>query len=166
MLIERWLVVSALLVPGCGRSDAPRAAANAAYAALQERGADAMGVDQYTSSHIFESLPDGGRIVLQRDRADVAGTAIIRAHMQDIATRFAGGDFTLPGFVHAQAVPGTDIMAVRRDRITYTAGTLPRGGQVRITTTDSVAVAAVHDFLAFQRMDHRTAEHEHDRMQK
>jgi hypothetical protein len=120
-----------------------------------------MGVDQYTSSHVFESLPDGGRIVLQRDSIDAAGTAVIRAHMQDIAARFSAGDFTIPGMVHAQQVPGTSTMAARRDRIRYAADTLPRGGQVRITTTDSMAVAAVHEFLVFQRMDHRAAGHGH-----
>jgi hypothetical protein len=118
-----------------------------------------MGVDQYTSSHVFESLPDGGRIVLQRDSVDVAGTAAIRAHMQDIATRFANGDFAIPGFVHAQAVPGTDVMATRRALIRYVADTLARGGQVRIVTTDSAALSAVHVFLAFQRADHRAAGH-------
>lgn len=35
------------------------------------------------------------------------------------------------------------------------------GAQVRITTTGSAAVAAVHAFLAFQRMDHRAAGHGH-----
>lgn len=55
-----------------------------------------MGVDQYTSTHIFESLADGGRIVLQRDAADSAGTATIRTHLQQIARAFATGDFRLP----------------------------------------------------------------------
>ena len=133
------------------------APADSAYAALQARGRQAMGVDQYTSSHIFESLPDGGRIVLQRDSADSAGAETIRAHMRDIAARFAAGDFAIPGMVHAQAVPGTAEMKALRERIRYEADTLPRGGQVRITTADSAALAAVHSFLAFQRSDHRVA---------
>src|SRR5881275_786571 len=45
------------------------------FAALQKRGEMTMGVDQYTSAHRFEPLPDGGRIVLQRDSADSAGEA-------------------------------------------------------------------------------------------
>lgn len=120
-----------------------------------------MGVDQYTSSHIFESLPDGGRIVLQRDSVDSAGTDVIRAHMADIAARFAAGDFTIPGTLHAREVPGTSVMAERAAHLRYTVDTLPRGGQVRITTSDAVAVAAIHEFLEFQRMDHRAAGHAH-----
>jgi uncharacterized protein YjhX (UPF0386 family) len=129
---------------------------DSAFALVQTRGHTAMGVDQYTSSHRFEPLPDGGRITLQRDQNDSAGTAQIRAHMQKIAAAFAAGDFTLPGFVHDREVPGTATMAARRDRITYSTDTLPRGGSVRIQSDDSTAVAAVHQFLSFQRIDHRS----------
>ena len=156
------LVLMSMLACGGQAPDDDAAAptpADSSFAALQARGAQAMGVDQYTSSHIFEDLADGGRIVLQRDSVDAAGTAAIRAHMLDIATRFASGDFTIPGMVHAQEVPGTKVMAERKAVIRYVADTLPRGAQVRITTTDPVAVAAVHEFLAFQRMDHRAAGH-------
>lgn len=144
-----------LLAGGCR----PREDEDAAFAALQERGKVAMGVDQYTSSHVFEPLPDGGRIVLQRDQPDSIGTRVVREHMAQIAAAFAAGDFRLPGLVHAREVPGTAVMAERRALITYTADTLPRGGQVRIRTADSVAVRAVHEFLAFQRADHRAGAH-------
>src|SRR5438477_6844317 len=132
---------------------------DADFAALQRRGETAMGVNQYTSSHAFESLPDGGRIVLQRQTDDSAGTARIRAHMSTIAEQFRRGDFAIPGFVHAQGVPGTAVMASHRAHISSTAGTLPRGGQLRITTTDPTAVAAIHEFLAFQRHEHHAAGH-------
>jgi hypothetical protein len=51
-------------------------------------------------------------------------------------------------------------MAERRVHIRYAADTLPNGAQVRITTTDPAALKAVHEFLAFQRMDHRAAGHD------
>ncbi|MBA3579594.1 MAG: hypothetical protein H0W42_06345 [Gemmatimonadaceae bacterium] len=151
-----------LLLVGCAADSTEKAgpAVDTGFASLQARGAIAMGVNQYTSSHVFEALPDGGRIVLQRDSVDAAGTSVIRAHLRDIAARFAGGDFSIPGMVHAQVVPGTVDMAARRTFIRYVADTLPRGGEVRISTSDSVAIAAIHAFLAFQRMDHHAAGHE------
>ena len=115
-----------------------------------------MGVDQYTSTHVFQPLPDGGRIALQRDDEDSAGTAEIRRHIGRIAVRFAAGDFELPGFVHARVVPGTEVMATKRTAISYRVDTLPRGAELRITTADSIAVRAIHEFLAFQRLDHRS----------
>ena len=118
-----------------------------------------MGVNQYTSRHVFEPLPDGGRIELQRETTDSAGTAQIRRHMQLIAERFAAGDYALPGFVHAQAVPGTEIMAARRAAIGYAVESLPLGAALRLRTTASAAVTAIHEFLAFQRQDHHAGAH-------
>jgi hypothetical protein len=131
------------------------------FAAMQARGEHVMGVDQYTSAHVFEDLPDGGRVVLDRaDGTDTAGMTTIRAHMRDIATAFRSGDFTKPFAVHAQAVPGTAVMTAHRNAITYEVIDRPRGGEVRIKSTDSAAVAAIHEFLAFQRGAHHAGGHE------
>jgi hypothetical protein len=160
--------VCAALIWGCTRTpetaesaEARRAAAAAdtGFAAVQDRGRAAMDVDQYTSTHVFEPLPDGGRIELQRDVADSAGRARILAHMERIAAAFSAGDFRLPGFVHAREVPGTRIMAAEPGKIDYTVESLPGGAALRLRTTDSAAVKAIHEFLAFQRTDHRAGAH-------
>ena len=135
---------------------AAHADSDSAFAAMQARGRTVMGVDQYTSRHVFESLPDGGRIELQRTTDDSAGVAQIRRHLAEIADAFGRGDFSAPAMVHARTVPGAAVMAARRASISYTTSRLPRGGQLRITTRDPDALAAVHAFLAFQRRDHRT----------
>jgi hypothetical protein len=135
-----------------------RDSADSAFALVLARGQKAMGVDQYTSVHRFEPLPDGGRISLQRDSEDPAGAAQIAAHMRLIAEAFARGNFELPGFVHDREVPGTSVMAARRSKIRYVADSLPGGGQVRLITTDSAALTAIHEFLAFQRHDHRAGD--------
>jgi ketosteroid isomerase-like protein len=171
MLMTRAVaLLAAALLAACGRApDRERAAAGApdsapdsAFAALQARGEVVMGVDQWTSTHVFEDLPDGGRITLRRDVDDPAGVATIRAHMRDLERHFAAGDFTLSQVVHDGPVPGTDVMAARRDHIRYVADTAARGATLRITTTDSAALRAIHAFLAFQRSDHRAGgEHDH-----
>ena len=138
----------------------PRASAqDSSFAAMQRRGKTAMGVDQYTSAHRFDDLADGGRIELQRDRDDTAGVRAIRAHLQAIAKSFSTGDFSTPAFVHMRDVPGTTVMAAKRAVIRYRFEPLPRGGALRILTTDPSARAAVHRFLAFQRSDHHAAGH-------
>jgi hypothetical protein len=156
------IVFLAWVVAACGPSASPKppmGAGDSAFAGVQARGGVAMGVNQYTSRHVFEPLPDGGRIALQRDAADSEGAVQIRRHMHEIAGRFAAGDFTLPGFVHARTVPGTEIMVARRAAIAYTVDTLPRGAALRIRTADSTAVRAIHEFLAFQRHDHHAGAH-------
>jgi hypothetical protein len=156
------IVCLAWALAACGPSASPKpsmAAGDSAFAGVQARGGVAMGVNQYTSRHVFEPLPDGGRIALQRNAADSAGAAQIRRHMGEIAGRFAAGDFALPGFVHARVVPGTEIMAARRAAISYAVDTLPRGAALRIRSADSTAVRAIHEFLAFQRHDHHAGAH-------
>jgi hypothetical protein len=137
---------------------APRGA-DPAFTALQARGATAMGVDQYTSTHRFDDLPDGGRIELQRNVDDAEGTATIRAHLQGIAAAFTRGDFATAAMVHVREVPGTAVMRARSAAIRYEYRALPRGGEVRITTADPEALQAIHAFLAFQRHDHRAPGH-------
>lgn len=154
-------MISGCALIGCGSRSDTRSSDDAKFAALQQRGESAMGVDQYTSQHVFEPLPDGGRIVLQRKENDSTGEATIRAHMRKIASAFSAGDFALPGFVHAMAeVPGTAVMKRLKNDISYTPRDLPRGGEVIIATKNPEAVKAIHDFLAFQRMDHRAGMHE------
>ena len=131
------------------------AGSDSAFAAMQARGKDVMGVDQYTSRHVFESLADGGRIELQRTVDETAGVAQIRRHLAQIAEAFGSGDLSAPALVHAQTVPGAQVMAARHAVITFTTAPLPRGGELRITTQDPKALAAVHQFLAFQRHEHR-----------
>jgi hypothetical protein len=115
-----------------------------------------MGVDQYTSTHQFESLPDGGRITLERDSSDPAGVAQIRSHLEEIAASFQAGNFSIPDFVHDREAPGTRVMRARRDHIRYTPSATPAGGQLRLLSRDPQAIAAIHQFLAFQRRDHRS----------
>jgi hypothetical protein len=154
-LLSLAVAPATLLSQAHGHAGHRDASVDSAFAALQRRGAGVMGVDQYTSVHRFDPLPDGGRIELQRDLTDTAGVRTIREHLRTIARAFADGDFSASTTVHAQPVPGTDVMRSRRDVIRYEFRPLPGGGEVRITTADPDAVRAVHDFLAFQRADHR-----------
>jgi hypothetical protein len=158
-----FLSLTTLLMAACGKSPSPDvvrragAAADTAFAGVQSRGDVAMGVDQYTSTHIFEPLPDGGRIELQRDTRDSLGAIQIQRHMRQIAASFAAGNFEVPGFVHARNVPGTELMAAHRVEIAYTVQDLPRGAALRLSSTTPRVVRAIHDFLQFQRQDHHAA---------
>jgi hypothetical protein len=160
------LALTVLLNAACGEQPSPAtarraaAAADTTFAGVQSRGDVAMGVDQYTSSHIFEPLPNGGRIELQRDVEDSAGAIQIQRHMRQIAASFAAGNFQLPGFVHARTVPGTEVMAAHRAEIEYTVEDLPRGAALRLSSATPSVVRAIHDFLQFQRQDHHAAGHQ------
>jgi hypothetical protein len=129
--------------------------ADSAFAALQARGQIAMGVDQNNSIHHFDALPNGGRIVLQMKADDSLSTAQIRAHLKLIQHAFEAGDFSTPHYVHLREMPGTAVMARRHALIGYTYGDLPRGGELRLVTSDPEALMAIRKFMAAQRGDHR-----------
>jgi hypothetical protein len=156
LLTRAVLAVLAALAPLAASPAAAQspAARDTAFKSMQERGKRAMGVDQYTSTHKFDAYPTGGRIELQRDAPDSAGVAQIRAHLRALAAAFASGDFSTPAFVHIQDVPGAKVMRARRGKIAYQVHDLPRGAELHITTTDPEAVAAIREFMAFQRGEH------------
>jgi hypothetical protein len=146
----------AVFVSVAATASAAQDAADTGFKSMQSRGRTAMGVDQYTSTHRFEDLPDGGRIELQRNRPDSAGVRAIREHLRAIAQAFAKGDFAAPALVHAGEVPGARTMAEKHRAIRYQYRPLPLGGEVRITTGDAAALQAIHTFLEFQRREHRS----------
>ena len=163
--LRRVLLAAPLVLSACGDSRDARTAdaveQDAAYADMQTRGQLVMGVDQYASAHVFEDLPDGGRILLDRaDARDTGDIAAIRRHMRDVAAAFRAGDFSKPFQVHAQPVPGSAVMAALRAAISYEALDRPRGAEVRIRTSDSTAVRAIHTFLGFQRSAHHAGGHD------
>ena len=150
-------LVLIFVAAGGSRAEAQHTHPSQPDSALQARGRVFMGVDQYTSTHVFDDLADGGRIELQRDVDDSTGVAAIREHLQSIARAFKAGDFAVPGLVHVKDVPGTNVMADLRAHITWTFRPLPRGGEVLIHSADAAAVRAIHEFLAFQRAEHHAA---------
>ncbi len=121
---------------------------------MQERGRVVMGVDQYTSTHHFDDLPNGGRITLVRNADDTAGAERIQQHLRSIATAFKAGDFTSPVAVHFKDVPGARVRAAQRAVSGYPVRALPRGAELTMRTTDPDAIRAIHEFLAFQRTEH------------
>lgn len=126
---------------------------------MNARGKQAMGFDQEAVAHHFFLHDNGGTIqVTVKDPRDSANLAAIRDHLPHIATMFAAGDFTTPAFVHAADVPGVDGMTRLRTEIAYAYEDIPNGGRVRITTRNTRALAALHDFLRYQITDHKTGD--------
>jgi hypothetical protein len=126
-------------------------------AELKARGALAMGFDQDKTTHHFEVTPSGGVIRVEvNDAADARNLDAIRAHLTHIAAAFGEGLFDKPLATHAEMPPGVDVMQALKAEIAYRFASLPRGGEVRITTSDSRALAAIHEFLHYQIREHKT----------
>lgn len=128
--------------------------ADTAFLKMQERGKTAMNVDQNMATHRFSSLPDGGQIELTSNTDDTSAVNGIRRHIADIRKAFSTGDFSTPAFVHMQAVPGTSVMAAKAALIKYAVKAVARGARLRMITKDAEALAAIHEFMEFQRTEH------------
>src|SRR3954470_4558394 len=128
-------------------------------AALDERGARAMGFSQTATVHHFLLKPDGGVIQVEvRDAADATNRDVVREHLSHIARAFAEGDFNTPMLIHERVPPGADSMRRLKSEISYTYEETEAGGRIRIYTKNAEALAAVHDFLRFQIEDHQTGD--------
>ncbi len=55
---------------------------------------------QEPAVRVFEALPNGGVIELQRASGDSAGMRTIRARLRGIAQALSAGDFAAPGYLH------------------------------------------------------------------
>ena len=130
------------------------------HRSLNERSAMVMGFDQDKTTHHFYLYHDGGAIdIAVRDAADVQDRDAIRSHLPHIATMFGAGNFDAPMLVHdADSVPGTAVLAQRKDAIRYTYAETPGGARVNIVTMDSAALAALHEFLRYQIREHSTGD--------
>jgi hypothetical protein len=128
-------------------------------AALDERGARAMGFSQTATVHHFLLKPDGGVIEVEvKDASDAANRELVRQHLSHVARAFAEGDFETPMLVHERVPPGTDAMRRLKSEISYTYEETEAGARVRISTKNAEALAAVQDFLRFQIEDHGTGD--------
>ena len=120
---------------------------------------DSLGMSHEASRHNFRLYADGGAIELRATKEGDAETIqAIRDHLSDVVKQFERGEFTTPQFVHGHAPDGIETMAKRKETIAWKYEELPDGGRIRIRTADAVSLAAIHDFLEFQVIEHRTGD--------
>jgi len=124
-----------------------------------QRGDEVMGFSHEKTTHHFRLYADGGAIEAEaNDVNDTASRDEIRSHFGHIVKLFVAGDFSAPMLIHAQNPPGTAEMKRLREGIQYKLETREKGGRIRITTKDSNALSAIHEFLRFQIADHQTGD--------
>ncbi len=129
------------------------------HADVDRRGDQVMGFDHEKTTHHFHLISDGGAIQVEaNDPNDTASRDQIRKHLSHIAQMFAAGDFTAPMLIHAQNPPGVAVMKALKAEIQYRFEETESGAQIRVTTTNREALAAIYEFLRFQIRDHGTSD--------
>jgi hypothetical protein len=157
-------VLALALDPGLRAQDAPACPLHEqhqreAHAALDARGDHVMGFDHTRTTHRFLVEPDGGIIQVEaNDPGDRESLDQIRRHLSRVAQAFGKGDFAMPREIHERVLPGVEEMQRLQGAIRYRYEETARGARVRIVTSSSDALAAVHTFLGAQIRDHRTGD--------
>jgi hypothetical protein len=155
------VLVSLVPAPGYaqGKAGSESPMMSTHHKGVAERGDHVMGFSHEKTTHHFRMFADGGAIEVQAsDPKDVTSREQIRKHLAHIVTMFAAGDFSGPMMVHGRVPPGVPAMKRLKGEITYKFSELEQGGVVRITTRNSEAIKAVHEFLTFQIEDHQTGD--------
>ena len=150
-----------LLIPqlSTAQQPTPPVAGTSHREGVTSRGDHAMGFSHQTTTHHFRLDKTGGVITVSaNDPKDDATRDQIRMHLSHIVKRFVAGDFDVPMFIHDTTPPGAPVMAKLREQIHYTYSDTANGGKVQITTANSDAIQAIHDFLRFQISDHQTGD--------
>ena len=123
--------------------------------AMLERGNVAMGFNQSMIHHHFISTTTGGEIIIMSTNMSDAKTINeIRSHIKEIQYEFSQGNFTKPFFIHAQIVPGTDIMTAKKDLIQYSIKDFDGGSSLILATNDTELLKAIQQFMEFQSAQH------------
>ena len=131
-------------------------------AEMKRRANAAMGFDQDKTTHHFTKTANGGLIQVevndQADRAERDLIRTIRTHLREIAREFANGVFEKPVSTHAEVPPGVAVMQRLKGAVTYAFEETATGGRVRISTRNVEALEAIHAFLTYQVVEHRTGD--------
>jgi hypothetical protein len=126
---------------------------------MNRRGNQAMGFDQMKTTHHFILTKDGGAIRVEaNDAKDTQSRDQIRMHLHHIAMMFGEGNFETPMLVHGETPAGVDTMRRLKADIKYQYQETERGALVGISTANTEALDAVHDFLRYQIKEHKTGD--------
>lgn len=123
--------------------------------AMLERGNVEMGFNQSMIHHHFMATNTGGVImIMSTNMSDTRTINEIRSHVRDIQYEFSQGNFTKPFLIHAQTVPGTDVMTAKKDLIEYNVKDIDGGSELVLTTNDTGLLKAIQQFMNFQSSQH------------
>ena len=126
---------------------------------LKQRGGAVMGFDQDKTVHHFLLRTTGGAIeVSAKDPADRESIEQIRSHFRDLAASFGQGLFDKPVATHGEMPPGAEQMALNKQRITYRYEERAIGAALFVETADPATLKAIHDFLRYQIVEHKTGD--------
>jgi len=154
------MFVGIFVIVGATHGQTPAIASQSnSHGEMVHRGNQVMGFAAEKTAHHFRLFPDGGAIeVSANDPKDTESRDQIRIHLSHIASMFSEGNFNAPMLVHHTTPPGVATMTKLRADIRYEYEETPSGARIRIRTPNPPALDAIHAFLLFEIIEHRTGD--------
>lgn len=123
---------------------------------VAHRGKDVMPFRLAATTHFFTKNAQGGvQRVVAKKISDTVQVKLVRKHLQEIRERFLAGDFSGPGHIHGQDMPGlAALKEAKPGQIDITYRQVTSGAELRYRTADSALVAALHQWFDAQLSDH------------
>ncbi len=122
---------------------------------VADRGAAVMGFDLKTTTHVFRENDFGGeQTVTADDPNDTIEIANIRSHLAAVAVRFGDGDFSDPGHIHGDDMPGLVELGAAGDALDVAYVEVDAGARIIYRSDRPDVVDAIHRWFAAQRRDH------------
>lgn len=127
---------------------------------VAQRGSRVMPFDLAKTTHVFDDKSDGGlQTVRANDPHDRVQVRLIRRHLSKLAVQFRHGDFSDPGRVHGEKMPGLAQLKAADGKLKVQYRAIPSGATLRYSSADPAVVAAIHHWFAAQRADHAAHGH-------
>jgi hypothetical protein len=125
-------------------------------AQVARRSTDVMPFDLVATTHVFTKLEDGGtQRVIAKNSGDASQIKLVRQHLRDIQGQFQKNDFSGPGHIHGDAMPGlAELRAAKSGQISIAYRDVKGGAELQFHTKDAKLVAALHKWFDAQLADH------------
>lgn len=122
---------------------------------VHEMSDSVMPFDVSQTVHVFEMTESGGvQRVIARDPGDSEQVRLIREHLEHEAGRFADGDYSDPGTLHGEDMPGLEELGAGASTIEVSYTEIPAGAEIAFRTSDLQLVTAVHRWFGAQLSEH------------
>jgi hypothetical protein len=146
----------ALLVAGTFMVGWPgRASAQTLQEHVHNSAHTVMPFDMSRTVHIFRMTEQGGiQRVVVRDSSAKEQIGLIQQHLKHEAERFQTGDFSDPGKLHGEDMPGLKDLQTGGSAIKVSYAALSDGAQITFITEDRHLLTAIHRWFGAQLSEH------------
>jgi hypothetical protein len=131
------------------------ALAQAPQAHVHDSAHTVMPFDISRTVHVFRMTEQGSvQHMVIRDASAKEQVPLIQQHLKHEAERFQQGDYSDPGTLHGEDMPGLKDLRTGASRITVAYSALSDGAEISFRTDDRHVLTAIHRWFGAQLSEH------------